>query len=117
MSEGLKIAILFSVTAVLGVLWYFLFFADDDDEGTYVHWDSTVVLVWIDASTQDKEYGVGRGRYEVRLTNGKHVEARTYLDEKLERFDCVVVRQRLKLLSYAPTYEIVSRAKECWQPT
>ena len=117
MSEGLKIVTLIAVSALLGLLWYFLFFSDEDDEGTYVYWDATVILVWIDASTQEKDYGVGRGRYEVRLTNGKHVEARMYLDEKLERFDCVVVRQRLKLLSYAPTYEIVKRANECWQPT
>ena len=117
MSEGLKIAVLFAVAAVLGLLWYFLFFSGEDDEGTYVYWNSTVLLIWIDASTRDEDYGVGRGRYEVRLTNGKRVEARTYLDEELERLDCVMVRQRVRLVSYAPSYEIVSRSEECWQPT
>lgn len=115
-SDGLRIGALFGVTAMACVLWYFLFFSDEADEKRYWYWDATVILVWIDASKQDSNYGVGRGRYEVRLPNGNHVVARTYLESEFKRFECVKVRELLSALSFAPTFEIVGIAAECWQP-
>jgi len=115
LSEGSKIAILLFVSAALGVIFYFLFFAGEKEE-RYIFWNSTVTFIWQDASKADRDYAIGRGRYEVRLTNGTHVEARTYLNEKFEKFDCVRVRQLVFTLSAAPTYEIVGRVEECWKP-
>ena len=117
LGDGAQITLVLVAMAILGLASYFLFFAGDDTGGKYVFWDGTVTLVWLDAAAADTDYGVGRGRYEVRLINGKHVEARTYLDESLVLYDCVRIRQRIKLFSFAPTFEIVGRTDDCWQPT
>lgn len=116
MAEFRRILILLAVSGAMGLIWYFLFFADEGDGLGYVYWNGTVTFIWSDASAKERDYGVGRGRYEVRLLNGAHVETRTNLRENFNMFDCVTVRQRLKVISYEPTYEIVSRADSCWTP-
>ena len=100
-----RVLIFLVAVAAAATAYYFISFAGERDEN-YIFWDATVTFVWIDASEATKDYGVGRGRYEVRLPNGRHAEARTYLSEKFLRFDCVRVRQVVLSIT-APTNTVV----------
>ena len=103
------------VTAVAAWGFYSLFYSDPQPEERYWYWDATVTFVWYDAPDTDKDYALGRGRYKIRLPNGRHEAARSFLEESFEVYDCVNVRQHLSVR--APIqYEIIGRADECWQP-
>jgi hypothetical protein len=63
-----------------------------------------------------KEYALGKSRYKVRMPNGDHVPARSFLDESFVVYDCVRIREHLSATITPVKYEIIGRANERWQP-
>ena len=106
----------FAATAAISVLIYFAFFAKPPKEKRYWYWDATVTFVWYDSTDSDQDYALGKGRYKIRLPNGRHEAARSFLDESFEKYDCVRVRQHLSATIAPVPYEIIGRAENCWQP-
>lgn len=116
MKESIGLVVFFSATIAISYLLYLAFFSSPDTERRYWYWDATVTFVWYDGSGSGKDYALGKSRYKVRLPNGRHEAARSFLDEPFALYDCVRVREHLSATIRPVQYEIVGDTDNCWQP-
>ena len=106
----------FAATALGTYLINVLFLANPPKKKRYWDWDATVTFVWYDAGDSGRDYALGKGRYKVRLPNGRHEAARSFGEKSYSLYDCVRVRQHLSGFPPTVPYEIVGPADNCWQP-
>ena len=81
MQKVLGAVVFFTVVALISYLLYVLFFASPSPQKRYWDWEATVTFVWYDAPASEVNYALGKGRYKVRLPNGRHEAARSFLGE------------------------------------
>jgi len=114
--KAFGLVVFFSATIVLTYLLYLAFFSGPDKEKRYWYWDATVTFVWYDGAESGDEYALGKSRYKIRLPNGRHEAARSFLDESFSLYDCVRVREHLSATITPIPFEIIGATENCWQP-
>jgi hypothetical protein len=108
--------VFFGISIAVSYFLYVAFYAEPEKEKRYWYWDATVSFVWYDSEKTGKSFALGKSRYKVRLPNGDHVAARSFLDETFVLYDCVRIRQHLSVTIVPIPYEIIGRADRCWKP-